>query len=109
MNVCSCCGRPLPNASVPFSVDLRTNTLKVGEAEVRVQPQAAEIAEAIACGHPFPVSRDTIGRFIYGHATRPVEWKESVRVRIAHLRKVLRKHGVGIECLYKRGYRVVKL
>jgi DNA-binding winged helix-turn-helix (wHTH) protein len=99
----------MPEADTPFMVDLKTNTLHVAGAEVRVPPYAAEIADALIECHPNPVPRETLGYVLYGRAARPVEWEMGIRVRLTKLRKALRNYGLDIECVRKRGYRVVSL
>lgn len=109
MSVCRCCGQPMPDVSAPFDVDLSNNMLRVAGEEVRVQPQAAEIAVVLLEKHPTPRTLDDMALRLYGRHVRPVEWQQNIRTRMASIRKALSPVGLGVEWVPGRGYRVVSL
>lgn len=112
MSTCPCCGQTTTPVKAPFYVRLDNNCLVVdGAGSFRVTPQAAEIAAVLVERHPAQRPIEDIATRVYGgnKLRWPREWHQSLRTRLAALRKVLRPAGLAVEWTPGRGYRVGRL
>lgn len=89
-----------------ISVDLTTNCMSVGGAEIRLKRQEAELAFALVKRMPGGASKDDLISALWG-VTECREPVIAIRTVINGLRRKTEAHGVKIETVYAIGYRML--
>lgn len=99
---CPTCGTELANADRPL-ISLETNKLMAGGEIIQLQPMEAEIVSVLVEAMPRPVGHERLIMRLWG-GSEIDSARDSVGVRICHLRKKIAPAGLQIKTHWGRGY-----
>lgn len=100
---CPCCGNLLKNQRI--HVDLDTNRFVFGSLSIRLQPQKIELMKILVDCHPRTASHDFIASRLFG-LIEPKDARNSIKVHVFQLRRLLAGFDVWIRNIPHVGYRL---
>ena len=101
--VCPCCGGPVEER---IHVDLNTNTMQIGDGIHRLEPKCAEMMKVLIDRYPATVGYLDLAVGMYGSVDGDSDRTESVKVYASKMRGYLDQHGVTLQSVRGRGYRL---
>ncbi len=91
----------------PIEINYDLNEVSSNGKKIKIKGFELDFVRCLADAYPGHVSRDQIGRYIYGGNPDIEPDSEILNSRLYYVRQKLAKIGVGIKTVYKVGYSLV--
>src|SRR5579863_40313 len=109
LDVCPYCRQAMPRVK-NLTVDLNTNIIAFSGHRTKLLPRYAALVAVLAEYYPQQLTNEELGKRIYGHQTHfHSDMHNTVRKLIIDARPKLMLLGLGIENVFRGGYRLVIL